>query len=95
MIMDEKLNITVSIADKRYPLTIKREDEENIRKAEALLKERILQYRQHFDAGNADILAMTAFQFAVQNIEMEDSHDNSPIFDQIEEMNLELAKRLG
>jgi cell division protein ZapA (FtsZ GTPase activity inhibitor) len=46
--MEEKLSIKVQIAERFYPLKIKRQDEEKIRKAAKLINDKVLQYKQRY-----------------------------------------------
>ena len=46
--MDEEFLINIVIAGKKYPLTIKRHEEELARAAADQINSKILQYRQHF-----------------------------------------------
>ena len=43
---DDMLSIKVQIAERFYPLKIKRLDEEKIRQAARLINDKILQYKQ-------------------------------------------------
>jgi cell division protein ZapA (FtsZ GTPase activity inhibitor) len=93
--MDETLSINVTIADRRYPMRIRRSDEEKIRKAVKLLNERILQYQQRFKVKDQqDLLAMTAIQFVIQNLDMATQSELNPVMDQIRELNEELSAYL-
>ena len=61
--MDEEFLINIVIAGKKYPLTIKRHEEELVRAAADQINSKILQYRQHFavEVDTKDLLAMVAF----------------------------------
>ena len=48
--MDEEFLINIVIAGKKYPLTIKRHEEELARAAADQINSKILQYRQHFNS---------------------------------------------
>ena len=90
--MDEELSINVTIADRRYPMRIKRNEEEKIRKAVKIINERILQYQQRYSGkDNQDCLAMSALQFVIQVIDTMEQSNISPIVKQIEEINDQLA----
>jgi len=90
--MDEELSINVTIADRRYPMRIKRNEEEKIRKAVKIINERILQYQQRYSGkDNQDCLAMSALQFVIQIMDTMEQSDSSPIVKQIEEINDQLA----
>jgi len=46
-IMDQ-LSIKIRIADREYPMKVKPEDEENVRKAGKIIKDGIKSYREQF-----------------------------------------------
>ncbi len=90
--MDEELSINVTIADRRYPMRIKRSEEEKIRKAAKIINERILQYQQRYSGkDNQDCLAMATLQFVIQFIDNMEQTNISPIIKQLEEINDQLA----
>lgn len=63
--MKETLKIKVSIADRVYPLTIKIEEEEGIRKAVNKINELVKKFERNYAVRDKqDVLAMSALQFA-------------------------------
>ncbi len=89
--MDEKLSIRVNIADRYYPLKIKTEEEERIRKAAKLINDRVLQYKQRYaDKDVLDFMAMTALQLVTRMVELEEKQDVLTIIENIKELNEEL-----
>ena len=63
--MNDKLNITIKIANQPpIPLTIRREEEELIRQAENNVNRLWAAWSQRFNTSPEAILAMVAFQFA-------------------------------
>lgn len=63
--MKETLKIKVSIADRVYPLTVKTEEEEGIRKAVNKINELIKKFERNYAVRDKqDVLAMSALQFA-------------------------------
>lgn len=86
--MTDKLSININIDGRNYPLTINREEEEKYRKAAKILNDIILQYKKRYANQNSqDFLAMTAFQFVLKNLEMEEQADESPFIEEIKELN--------
>ncbi|MDG5800082.1 cell division protein ZapA [Marinilabiliaceae bacterium ANBcel2] len=82
--MDDKLSIRVNVADRYYPLRVDREDEERIRKAAKLINEKVLQYKQRYnDKDVQDFLAMASLQYVIKALELENSHDVSPVTDAV------------
>ena len=70
--MNDKLTIKVNIVGRTYSLTIKKEEEESLRKATQLINSKISQYREkHASADPIDLLAVTAVQFTVELLEAE------------------------
>jgi cell division protein ZapA len=58
-----EFTISVKIADRPYRLTIKREDEERIRRAANDLNEKVKQYSENFAFNDKqDLLAMVALE---------------------------------
>ena len=90
--MDEKLVINIIIAERRYPMTIERGNEEKIRRAAKILNEQILQYRQTY-AGqdNQDYMAMSALDFVLKMLKLTEQQDIDPAIRQIDQINNELA----
>ena len=70
--MEDMLSIKVQIAERFYPLKIKRQDEEKIRKASKLINDKVLQYKQRYtDKDTQDFMAMAALQFVINLIDCE------------------------
>lgn len=103
--MEDQFIIRIKIADRYYPITINRNDEqeeEKMRKAASKINDTILRYKQTFEEKNEDngefkgdtqdYLAMTALQFTKLFIESCDRYDISPIIDNIKELNQELGE---
>lgn len=65
--MSNTLSIKVKIADREYPLTVKMEEEEGVRKAAKLINENIKNLVDNYSVRDKqDLLAMTALQYATQ-----------------------------
>jgi cell division protein ZapA len=93
--MDEEFSINVTIADRRYPMRINRNEEEKIRKAAKIINERILQYQQRYlGKDNQDCLAMSALQFVIQIMDLMDQSNTDQSMKQIEEINKQLTRYL-
>ena len=70
--MEEQLSIKVQIAERFYPLKIKQQDEEKIRKAAKLINDKVLQYKQRYtDKDAQDFMAMAALQFVINLLDCE------------------------
>lgn len=97
--MDDTFTINLYIADKHYPLRIKRSEEELVRKAARLINDKIALYRNHFKVEDSDLelkdlLAMAACQIAIQALKAEERSDSSPIAESIIQLNKELEEYL-
>jgi len=69
---EEMLSIKVQIAERFYPLKIKRQDEEKIRQAARLINDKVLQYKQRYtDKDTQDFMAMATLQFVINLIDCE------------------------
>ena len=63
----ESLKIKVTLANRTYPLTIKREDEEQLRKAVKVVEERLKVYEKSFAARDTqDLLSMCLLEMSVK-----------------------------
>ena len=70
--MDE-LSIKIKIADREYPMKVKRDEEERVRAAGKLINEKLKSYREQFGLDDKqDLLAMTAFDCLIQKMEAEE-----------------------
>ncbi|MBS1544932.1 MAG: cell division protein ZapA [Bacteroidetes bacterium] len=71
--MDE-LSIKIKIADREYPMKVKRDEEERVRAAGKLINEKLKSYREQFGLDDKqDLLAMTAFDCLIEKLTAEES----------------------
>ncbi len=85
----EELTITVIIAERPYRLTIKREEEEIIRKAVKEIDLRIKEYSEHFAFNDKqDLMAMVLLHYAstVQKLESDISSKENMVIAQLQKM---------
>lgn len=74
MVMDEHLIINLRVADMRYPLRVKRQEEEMYRRAADEIDYKLGQYRNYFTGDsshslrNMDYMAMTAIQAVAEKV---------------------------
>jgi len=88
---NDKLSIRIMIAERSYPMTILRDDEEKIRRAAKLINEKIILYKQRYtNKDTQDVLAMTTIQFATGLLEMESKQDFLPVVEALQSLNNEL-----
>ena len=94
--MTEKLSINIKIDGRSYPLKVDKENEEKFRKAAKIINDIVLQYRQRYQTSDpVDVLAMTAFQFVLKSIDLEEKVDRSPLFDELKKIDEELGDYLS
>jgi cell division protein ZapA len=75
----DKLKIKLSIGDRVYPLTIRPEQEEGLRKAAKRINEVIKKFEQDYAVRDKqDVLAMSALQFSAE-LEQRDLSSSSEV----------------
>lgn len=91
--MDKKnFRINIKIDGKSYPLTINVEDEERYRLAAKRVNEIMRKYREQFgEQDSKDILAMTAFQIALSNTEMNQRNDKTLFIGELKNLNDDIS----
>jgi len=88
---EDMLSIKVQIAERFYPLKIKRQDEEKIRKAARLINDKVLQYKQRYtDKDTQDFMAMAALQFVISLIDCEQQQNVVSLEGELESLSSEL-----
>lgn len=66
-----ELTISVTIADRPYRLTVKREEEENIRKAAGEINNKVKSYAENFAYNDKqDLLAMVTLEMAINRLQL-------------------------
>ncbi len=69
-----ELSIKLRIGSREYPMRVKAEDEERIRRAGKVLNEKMKTYREKFGIEDQqDLLAMVAFDCQVEKMKNEES----------------------
>ena len=93
--MEDMLSIKVQIAERFYPLKIKRQDEEKIRKASKLINDKVLQYKQRYtDKDTQDFMAMAALQFVINLIDCEQQQNVVSLEEELNSLSSELDELL-
>ncbi|MEO9869968.1 cell division protein ZapA [Ekhidna sp.] len=76
-----ELSIKIRIGNREYPMRVKAEDEERIRRAGKLLNEKIKNYQNQFGIDDTqDLSAMVAFDCLVEKLKREESSEASDDF---------------
>jgi cell division protein ZapA len=92
---EDMLSIKVQIAERFYPLKIKRQDEEKIRQAARLINDKILQYKQRYtDKDTQDFMAMAALQFVINLIDCEQQQNVVSLEEELGSLSSELDELL-
>lgn len=84
--MSDLLKIKITLADRIYPLTIKRSEEENLRKAARSIAAILKKYEEGYAVRDKqDLLAMCALQLAarLEKSQDEDLVDGSKVSEQL------------
>lgn len=88
----EQLRINIRIEGRTYPLTIDRKDEERHRVAAKAVNDTASKYRELFrDKDAQDILAMAAFQIALNHTELMQREDKSLFIDGLKDLNDDIS----
>lgn len=92
--MSEPLKIKVNIANRTYPLTIDRKDEEQVRKAVVIIRQAVERFEEKYAVSDKqDALAMTALQMANQMLSKTSddlSKDSDAVLDRLRTMESQL-----
>ncbi len=76
-----ELSIKIRIGNREYPMKVKAEDEERIRRAGKLLNEKIKTYQDQFGIDDTqDLAAMVAFDCLVEKLKREESSETTEDF---------------
>ncbi|HCW06754.1 MAG TPA: cell division protein ZapA [Cytophagales bacterium] len=87
--MDE-LSIRIKIADREYPMKVKRSEEERMRVAGKLINEKIKNYREKFGIDDKqDLLAMVAFDCLIEKMTDQENHSSidQTVIEKIQQLN--------
>ena len=83
-----QLTINIRIEGRAYPLNIERQNEERHRVAAKMVNDTVKKFRELFmDKDSQDILAMTAFQIALNHIEMVQYEDKTLFIEELKNLN--------
>lgn len=86
----EELSIKIKIADREYPMKVKRTDEERVRIAGKLINEKLKSYREQYGIDDKqDLLAMVAFDCIVDKMAAEETHQaiDQTVFEKVSQLN--------
>lgn len=85
--MNDKIKINLLIADKNYPITIEREEEEIVRKAAKQVNIKLNAYRTHYPTlGARELISMVAYEFSYEALKLEQRNDTAPYMEKVEKL---------
>lgn len=88
----DQFRINIRIEGRVYPLSIDRKDEERHRIAAKTVNETVSKFRNLFQDKDAqDILAMVAFQIALEHTELQEREDKSLFMDGLKDINDDIS----
>ena len=88
-----ELSIKVSIGGRSYPLTIKRSEEEKIRKAASEINKNLKELKNNYAVVDTqDLLAMTVLQYATESVTANSSVEFDRLNDEILSLRDEIIK---
>lgn len=96
--MSERLKINIKIADQKYPLQVKPEEEGVIRKAAAMINARLAQYAEKYRGAGLSqehMLVFTAVDIAVRFLKQDADSNADAAGEEIEKMAAELRQYLN
>lgn len=96
--MKDEISINVEIADVKFPLTIGRTDEENVRKAAKMINDRVRQYRENFGISDkSNILSMVLLEIGCELQGFRDKKwiEDNGITEEIKQLNNALDKKVN
>ncbi len=94
--MTDELSINIAINGRIYPLRIDRRQEERYRKAAKMINDIVLEYKKKYvNQDTQDYLAMTAFQFVLKNLDVEEKADETPVLEELRLLNEQLSDYLS
>jgi cell division protein ZapA len=86
----EELSIKIRIADREYPMKVRRKDEERVRTAGRLINEKLKSYREQLGIDDKqDLIAMVAFECLVDKMAAEETHQviDQTVFEKVKQLN--------
>lgn len=85
--MDDKWKINLSMADATYPVWIKPEDEEIVRKAAQQINDMLMEYREKWpNVKKERIITMVAYRFSLESLLEKQRNDTTPYTEKITEL---------
>ena len=86
----EDLSIKIKIAEREYPMKVKRHEEEKVRAAGKIINEKLKYYREQFGIDDKqDLLAMVAFDCLIDKMAAEETSQviDQTVFEKVNHLN--------
>ena len=91
--MNDKINTNLDIAGSSFPLKVKPEEEENVRKAAKQVNDWLNKYRDRYPSLPIEkLLAMVAYQFSLEKLELLERNDTKPYLTKIEKLTEKIGR---
>lgn len=91
--MEDKMKIHLLIDKERYPLTIRREEEQLYRDAAKQIDNKLNKYRRAYpEFSTVKHWAMAALELAFENMSMKDRNDTQPYVDKVKQLEEDIDK---
>lgn len=91
-----ELSIKVTIAGRSYPLTIEREEEENVRKAAKEINNAVEALQSNYAVQDKqDLLAMVALEMSTKVLTRPENLENEGVLKKIAELDILLSESSG
>jgi len=88
----KQLKINIRIEGRNYPLCVERKDEERHRKAAGRVNSTVDKFKELYQSKDSqDMLAMAAFQIALNYTEMAEQQDQSLLMDALKNLNDDIS----
>jgi len=95
MMNGEKITIRLNIAERYYPLTIARSEEEAMRKMAKQINEGLFQYSQRYPGKETqDYMAMSLLQYALKIQSLSNQNNVAPILEKLEQLDKNMEEFL-
>jgi cell division protein ZapA (FtsZ GTPase activity inhibitor) len=91
-----EVSIKIKIVSREYPLTIKPEEEDTVRKAAELINQQVNKYEKNYSVSNKqDLLAMSALQLATQVVKTQQPAASTEFTANLTNQLIELERNLS
>ena len=93
----EELSIKLRIADREYPMKVRKEEEERVRAAGKSINDKLKSYSEQYGLkDHQDLLAMVAFDSTIQRLTLEETRSglDQSVSEKVNHLNQLLAQAI-